>query len=189
MVRERVFGTDPDFCAWLRSQRKELPSYSQTVGFVATDVDLVIHRYLTSIDGIGSREIQAMMMLEVKSRSGKPHQSQTDTLYKWHLLSNTKQVVNNSLIWGFGVGVLSMSGTDPSNSDHLEWGRFKKGSDGKLHYRKITINQLYGLLRFELHPDSLSRQPFRRHHKTRLISVEEQTVLGFSIKKVIKKSS
>lgn len=189
MVRERVFGTDPDFCAWLRKQRKELPSYSRNIGFVASDVDLLVHRYLTAVDGVGSREIQAMMMLEVKSRNGRPNQSQADTLYKWHLLSNTQQSVGNSLVWGFGVSILSMSGTDPDNSGRLEWGRFKSFANGSIYYRSINLDQLYKLLRFELHPDTLSRQPFRRHHKTRLITVEEQMPIGFSVDKVIKKSS
>lgn len=189
MIRERVFGTDPDFCAWLRKQEKELPSYSKNIGFVASDVDITLHRYLTAIDGIGSREIQAMMMLEVKSRNGKPSFSQLDTLYKWHLLSNMRKKLGNTLLCGFGVSVLVMSGTDPDNSETMQWGRFKPSDNGKLSYREINLFQLYKLLKFELHPDNLTLQPFRRHHKTTAISVVEQMPLGFQVEKIIKQVS
>lgn len=189
MIRERVFGTDPDFCAWLRKQQKELPSYSKNIGFVASDVDLVLHRYMTAIDNIGSREIQSIMMLEVKSRNGKPHFSQLDTLYKQHFVSNRRVKLGNTLICHFGVSVLVLSGTDPSNSETMLWGRFKPSDNGKLSYREINLFQLYKLLKFELHPDNLTIQPFRRHHKTTVISMVEQMPLGFQVEKIIKQVS
>src|SRR5262245_34604620 len=84
MIRQRMFGSDVPFMAWLRRQQKELPSYSANVGFVATDIDLFIHRYLTEIDSRGTREIQALMLIEVKTHSGLPSDSQRDTLAKVH---------------------------------------------------------------------------------------------------------
>ena len=44
MVRERMYGSDTEFCAWMRSC-KDLPSYGDTFGFVASDNDVTVHRY------------------------------------------------------------------------------------------------------------------------------------------------
>lgn len=188
MIRERVFGTDPDFCAWLRRQKKELPSYSQNVGFVASDVDLIIHRYMTAVDGLGTREIQSTMLLEVKTRNGKPSHSQLDTLNVWHQTINAKKMVNEKVIRNFGVSILILSGTDPDNSETIQWGRFNSITSN-IHYRQINIWQLFKLLKFELHPDNLTLQPFRRHHKTSEITVIEQLPLGFHVEKIIKQVS
>ncbi len=56
MTRSRMFGSDVPFCDWMRSN-PELPSYSAShaIGFVATDVDVLVHRYLTKVDSIGTR--------------------------------------------------------------------------------------------------------------------------------------
>jgi hypothetical protein len=188
MIRERVFGTDPDFCAWLRRQNKELPSYSKNVGFVASDVDLILHRYLTAVDGIGTREIQALMMIEVKTRNGKPTPSQQDTLHKLNAVSCCSKTIGGKLIRNFGVSILILSGTDPDNSKTIQWGRFKQVT-GEVYYREINLFQLFKLLKFELHPDSLTNQPFRRHHKTAEIRVIEKVPLGFHVERTIKQVS
>lgn len=188
MIRARFFGSDPDFCAWLRRQKKELPSYSKNVGFVASDVDLIVHRYITDVDGLGTREIQATMMLEVKTRNGKPTYSQLQTLNLWHQTIYPKKTVDEKIIRNFGVSILILSGTDPDNSEIMQWGRFNS-STSSIYYRQINKSQLFKLLRFELHPENLTLHPFRRHHKTSEIRVIEQEPLGFHVEKTIKQVS
>ncbi len=67
MTRMRSYGQDLPFCDWLR-HHEGLPAVSADCGFVATDVDLAIHRYLTEVSGSGTREVQNLMQLEVKTR-------------------------------------------------------------------------------------------------------------------------
>jgi hypothetical protein len=194
LTRSRMFGSDVPFCAWLREQ-KDLPSYSSAIGFVATDVDLIVHRYLTEVDSEGTRQIQALMHLEVKTRSGVPHDSQLDTLCKLNLFHGKRDLPHVHLRY-WGVSVLSMDGTTPDNSRTMYWARFPESRNGQtprrwdnLNVQSISHAQLIGLLRFDLHPDNLTRRPFRRHHKTMEVVVEEMMPLGFTVEKTVIKRS
>ncbi len=133
MTRQRIFGSDVPFLDWFR-RCKELPSYSSDCGIVATDVDFFVHRYLSSCQSKGTREAQAMMMVEVKTREGDVEFSQRDTLWKIHVLS--KGFNADMCVRHFGVSVLRMVGVDPSETEMLAWGRFDK--KGELHFRPIT---------------------------------------------------
>jgi len=184
MTRERLYGSDTPFCAWMRSH-PELPSYSQTCGFVATDNDVTIHRYLTGlVDACGTRDIQSLMHLEVKTRGGLPTASQRDTLRKKHLFRGTKEY-NGQVVRFWGCYVLSMSGLTPDDSQWLGWGRFSSEHTDQLTYTEIDRQALVELLKFERHPDNLDRQPFRRRHKTRFIDVTEEVPLGFTVERTI----
>jgi hypothetical protein len=56
-------------------------------------------------------------------------------------------------------------------------------------WRVISQQQLVDLLRFDMHPRTFERQLFRRHHKTKEITMVERTPLGFSVEtKMIKRS-
>lgn len=182
-VRQRRFGSDVDFSRWIRSN-KALPSFSKDVGFVATDIDYFIHNYLISIDGQGSREVQTLMTVEVKTRNGRPNKSQADTLAKQHFTSFSKQVqmFGSQAIRNFGVSVLCLSGTAPDNSERMMWGRFHRS---ELRWKEIDLQTLDGLLLTKLHPDSLDANPLRRHHKTRAVVVNVRTPLGFDVQKEI----
>lgn len=170
MTRMRVFGSDKPFCDWVRHCRF-LPSSSFEFGVCIDDVDLIVHVYKTPVDAVGTREVQSLMFLEVKTRGGELLMHQQDTLKKLNWFRGIKNGVRH-----FGVSVLKMSGTTPIKSQNIWWGRFKNDS---LAYRKIDVATLIELLKFNMHPDNLGRRPFRRHHKTQTIVEQETTPLGF----------
>jgi hypothetical protein len=101
MTRDRIYGEDSAFSAWVRGN-KLLPAAE----IVATDTDLWIHRYKTHIDSIGVRNLQSLIMIEAKTRGAKPNSSQQDTLLKIHrTIANPRQpiYVKKQLIRNFGV--------------------------------------------------------------------------------------
>lgn len=187
MTRERFYGSDTEFCAWMRSCA-DLPSYSHDFGFVASDNDVTVHRYLTSVDSLGTREVQGIMQVEVKTRTGKPSFSQMDTISKLNLFSGTKK--NNGVhVTFFGVFLLIMDGTDPDNSGNIWWGcipRKQTLTDAKnLKWHVINRTKLIQLLRFDIHPQSLTPKTFRRHHKTTEVIETAISELGFEYEKRI----
>jgi len=191
MTRERIYGSDTPFCEWLR-HCKDLPSYSNDFGVVAADNDLTIHKYITSIDGEGTRACQAIMQVEIKTRKGKPSESQIDTLAKMNLFKGNR-FIDGSNVRFFGVFVLVMSELTPDDSESMWWYRFPKNktikSASQLQGKKITRTTLVDIFRFDLHPWNLSPSPFRRHHKTNEIIYIETTPLGFTCERTIKKRS
>lgn len=176
-----MYGSDTEFCTWMRAC-KSLPSYGPDFGFVATDNDITVHRYKTEIDNMGSRDVQGIMQIEVKTRNGKPPQSQIDTLSKLNLFKGHKEIEGCQIRF-FGVFLLIMSGTTPDNSDEMWWGSIQKNTcltdANKAAWTKINIEKLIELLRFEIHPVNFCRVPFRRHHLTREIMVVKNSPLGF----------
>lgn len=191
MTRERIYGSDTEFCAWMRSCA-ELPSYSKDFGFVASDNDITVHRYLTSVDAVGTREVQGIMQIEVKTRTGKPSTSQMDTISKLNLFSGKKKSRGVEVTF-FGVFLLVMEGTNPDDSKNMWWGVIPRNqifTDANLlKWKPINRATLIRLLRFDLHPVSLTTKTFRRHHKTTEIIEMEISPLGFEFeKRIIKKS-
>lgn len=187
MTRDRIFGEGTEFGEWLRRQ-ESIPSSK----VVATDCDFVIHRHKTDVNGLGVREVQAMMILEVKTRNAEPRFSQLDTMWLNHMCSNTRNPRRNvchqgKKVFHEGVSVLSLSGTTPENSRAIRWGRFRRAAE--LHWEFITKEQLLKLLRFELHPDSLTPRPHRLHHATRSIVAIEHMPLGFSVPTIVTQRS
>jgi hypothetical protein len=178
MTRDRLFGSDVPFMAWCRSCEL-LPSWSPDCGWVQTDVDTFIHRYITSVDKQGTREVQAMMETEVKTRSGNLTQSQVDTYRKKHATTMPYLQFRGQAIFNYGVSFVRMDGTSPLDSTLIEWGRFNRASDFEIVWKVICLDQLIKLMRFELNPDTLSANSYRRHHKTRKVWVAEETPLGF----------
>lgn len=178
MNRQRMFGSDVPFMGWLRAQGVDLPSNGRDCGVVATDVDFHIHRYLSCVDRIGSREVQTLMQIEVKTRNAEPKPSQLDTLFKVHATTKRWSQVNGQAVRNFGVSVLKLSGTTPLDSSHMWWGRFHE-EFAILKYRAICIDTLFQLLRFEIDPENFCTIPFRRHHSTKTIVTKVTTELGF----------
>lgn len=168
-VRIRFHGSDIDFCAWLREQDAELPSYSEQCGWVASDVDLVVHRYKADVaERFGTRDIQAIMDLEVKTRNGKPHPSQRDTLFKKHAFRGEK-FVNSVCVQYLGVYFLRMNNTRPDNSKALFWGAFASDTSQEIEWTSITLPIMFEVLRFERHPETLERHFYRRDPDTGVI--------------------
>lgn len=185
MARDRIYGEDSAFSAWVRSN-KLLPAAE----IVATDTDLWIHRYKTHVDSVGSRNLQSLIMIEAKTRNAKPSSSQQDTLLKIHrTIANPRQriYVKNQLIRNFGVAFLLMSGTAPFDSEQMQWGRFCE--DDSVDWCNIDQTILTELLRFDRHPDTLARNTFRRHHKTRRLVIEEIQPIGFVTEVIVMQRS
>ena len=191
MTRHRVYGSDTEFCAWMRKQ-KDLPSSGPDFGFSASDNDVTVHRYKTIVDGIGTREVQALMQIEVKTRQGKPSMAQIDTLGKLNLFGG-RQNTSEGVVFFYGVFFLVLSGTDPDNSRKMWWGWIPKGeriSDAsRLKFEVISKNRLIELLRFERHPRTMEKPMFRRHHKTSEITETLVAPLGFEYDRVILRRS
>lgn len=177
-------GMFDDFSIWLNNQRDSLNSNQ----FNVTDIDKVIHRYCTWTNGIRVREVQAIMFLEIKTNGAKLRPNQKDTLFQVHQLVTTGlfpwqfqrddgtlkkgHVSNNrkvhSIIAGkvvelkcYGVFCLRMSGTDPENSDWIEWSSCARG----LEPRAITKETMLEIFRFERNPVSLRKENPARPHK------------------------
>jgi hypothetical protein len=189
MTRDRMFGSDTPFMDWMRRHR-DLPSYSSDCGFVQTDCDTILHRYLTSVDNIGTREVQGIMHLEIKTRGGRPTTSQADTLFKLHQFSGAISV-NSQHVQHFGVYFVSVSDTSPENSDVIEWGDFKKATyASQIRWTVIDRDLLISLLRFEVKPwPPFEKRPFRRRHKTQAIYLQERAPLGFETYRQVTKRS
>jgi len=186
MVRDRVFGEDKPFLGWMR-KCPDLPESGCDFGWVQTDCDTVMHRYKFHVDSEGSREVQALMLLEIKTRNGEPSPSQKDTLFKVHQFRGWR-VINESgtrsKIWHAGVSIVSLSGTTPEDSERISWGRFADDAEIRwdripINWREIDIYTLVRLLRFDIDPDDFSPNRFRRHHKTQCIHGIARAEMGF----------
>lgn len=183
MTRDRIYGEDTPFGRWMREQGRVVGTMPSSA-FVSSDCDYLIHRYKTVVDGYGTRDIQAQMILEVKTNSAKPRFAQVDSMWLHHLCANTsnprrKVEYLGKAVFHHGVSFLSMSGTMPDNSETMEWGRF--GRSAIIMWRAITTQQLIDLMMFEIHPDNFERNPYRRHHKTRTFQQQVMQPIGFPI--------
>lgn len=164
------------FERWVRNHPK---LDSRTAGIVRFDLDVLLHLYMTKIDGKGRRELQAMMFIEVKTNWGEATQAQADTLHILNQLLNNRKpnihglgkgarakssvrpVAVRSLIsrklvhcWLMGGHCLRMDGADPPSSNKMEW-----------DHKPITCDQLIGLLTFELDPhDPEKKIDWRRRY-------------------------
>ena len=195
MTRARFFGSDTPFCGWIRAC-PELPSVGNNLGFSVTDNDVILHRYMTSIDKIGTREVQCLMQLEVKTRSGKPRESQMDTLTKLNLFHGTKIHIDRGITYTiryFGYFILVMSDTTPDDSEKMWWGSIPFGivsnNANKLKWVRINKTLLIQLLRFDINPRTFEKIILRRHHKTSHFYEQVKAPLGFMVEEHLIKRS
>jgi len=183
MTRARIFGEGSEFGGWLRRQ-ESIPSNK----VVASDCDFVIHRHTTDVGTHGTREVQSMMLLEVKTRNGEPQWSQLDTMWLTHICANTRKPRRtirhqNKKVFHEGVAFLSLSGTTPEDSALIRWGRF--GAAAKIDWTPIAADMLLSLLRFELDLDSFAPRPYRPHHASNSVVEIERFPLGFDAPVVV----
>lgn len=181
MTRDRIYGEDTPFSAWMRNQGR-IEGTMPSSAFVSSDCDYIIHRYKTVIDSYGTREIQAQMLLEVKTNAARPRFAQLDSMWLTHLCANTSEprrkiVDSNRIVIHHGVSFLSMSGTTPADSKAMEWGRFRRSAN--IEWRQINEETLIDLMMFDIHPDNFERNPYRRHHKKNSIEQLVTFPLGF----------
>lgn len=168
------FPAESAFCAWMRSR----PELDSADGIVRTDADHIVHRYKFSHT---DRNVQALMFIEVKTNVDFNKErlipnSQADSLWIIDQLVRNRRsniykvprkqcdghvhkvysLVAKKNVWVrfYGVHGLYFSGTNPIDSESIQWDR-----------RPIRIDQLIKLLRFELDPDSLTPIDLRIHQK------------------------
>lgn len=191
MTRDRLFGSDIPLMAWCREKGKtgELPAYSEQCGLVQTDVDAFWHRYKTCVDKLGSRDLQVFMEIEWKTRGGNLTDSQADTYRKKHAMIQPSLKWHGQELKNFGVTVVRLSGTTPDDSEWIKWGRFIRGHAIGMNWTEISVDQLLKLMRFDMHPDSMNDNPFRRHHITRKLQVVERSALGFDVEREVVRRS
>jgi hypothetical protein len=148
------------------------PGLDSAKGFTFMDKDIICHRFKTD----HGRSLQYLMMVEVKTRGAQLSDSQRDTIWIIdQLLRNRKDtptkktdrrqvegvvtMVKSFIQRGevrarvFGYHVLRLSGDSPDDSAEITWDS-----------RRITLEQLVGLLRFDLDPDNLLPMDNRSHH-------------------------
>lgn len=156
---------ETDFERWVRMNES---LDSRSAGIVRFDLDVLLHKYLTLSDGKGSRELQCMMFIEVKTFMAKPSAAQADTLSilnqvmrnrRPNIHSQPRPQVGNQLtvvkskmlrkdirIKLFGGHLLQVDGTCPENSSLMRWDN-----------QPITESVLVELLRFERDPDRIKK--------------------------------
>jgi len=133
---------------------------SRLHGLSVTNSDLWVHRYMTCVDRVGTRELQHLMLVEVKTHGASEPFAQADTYHALDQVLRQKKKVRVFRLAGgkawlrcWGVHHLTMSGDDPGSSGWIKW-------DGK----PITAGELEEVLRLERSPDTLRPREDRRHH-------------------------
>ena len=132
--------TETAFERWMRNNN-HLDSVSESI--VRFDLDLLLHRYKSPVDGKGTREIQCMMFIEVKTFSAKISEAQKDTLgllnqvlrnRKPNIHSKPRRQVSGQIrkaysamikrdvaLHLYGGHLLQLSGACPETSDRMIW--------------------------------------------------------------------
>ena len=165
IVKQRIYGSDLEFLKFIR-ECPDIPSRIGGSRNSVNDCDTVFHNFMSCVDGQGTREIQTIKIIEVKTRGGRPDGSQKDTFFKLDYFNGQKKVGGN-LIRFEGVFFLFMSGTDPKNSDTMFWGVFDES--GIIKETKIDYKKFIEIIVGKRHPRSLTGKAYRRHHKTTTI--------------------
>jgi len=148
---------------------------SRRDGLSCTDSDLWVHRYEVKVDKVGTRELQHLMLIEVKTFGRPVPSAQADT---FHLIDQLlrrrdrkyyrRQDGSKRWLRSWGVHTIILSAQDPTASDWMTW-------DGK----PITPMVFEELLRFERNPDTLKPRSDRRHHTpSQLARLQRELSLG-----------
>ena len=150
------------FSRWLRENPR---LDSRNFSLSATDCDMWVHRFKNLCDGRTERDLQCLMLVEIKTRMKRMDDAQRDTLRLVNaiLREGDRAIYRNERgtkfrVRSFGVHCLRMSGDSPQNSVTMLWDD-----------TPVRVEQLESLLLFALHPDSLAPDPLRNHHRPQLI--------------------
>jgi hypothetical protein len=172
---------ETEFLKWLRLN-KEIDSKIHRI--TANDVDVTLHKYKAHRDGMGGREVQLMMNVEVKTFGAVPNPNQAQTTFFQHqFLDNRRRLLVDSKtgkkhsVWHFGYYVLVLDKDKPEDGCTVRWCVFL--DNGNLSASRISTEELEAVLRFDLRPDTLQKLELRRHHLTRRLAVLERVPLGF----------
>lgn len=192
MTRLAKDKRDGPISEWIRAQ-KQLDSIEYKMD--VTDIDFTFHKYLTQVDGCGTRHVKLIQDVEWKSWGKKLSVNQLETLYFRHQLLNKKsRLISNRLrkrvyVWYFGQFVcLLYGGNAPDACQYIEWCGFD--GFGVLRSKEISAALLVDILGFKIRPDNLTKMSLRRHHKTSLIGYEDHSKdLLFPVAKYLIKRS
>lgn len=170
-IGRRNGAEETAFGRWIRSH-PDLDSIRERLS--VTDSDYWIHQYRAHSDKVGSRAVDSIMLVEVKTHSRGMPMAQRDTLHlvnqllrlangrrdgrRRYVRLKSSKVGEKRIVRCFGVHLLVLSGDDPTNSDEILW-------DG----RRVDVDLLVALLRFERDPDHPQKAEFqfRRHHTSK----------------------
>lgn len=163
MTARRRDGNDTPFGAWIRREPR-LDSIKERLSII--DTDYWIHQYRAHTDKVGTRKIDSIMCVELKTYEAELGYAQRDTL---RLVSAMYRKVNYTkdgkcrtitLNMGNEIRSIRMYGyfvlrlqTDTPESGWIEW-------DG----RQIDIDTLIEILSFRRDPRTLNIRSERRHH-------------------------
>lgn len=165
-TQETAFGR------WIRNN----PKMRSNEGYCVTDLDMTISEYKTvhQFKSGYSRDFQLLMDIEIKTMGADVSPAQRDTLHiRNQLMRNRRQTPTKGLFFQagnanevfsvmngrkiivrcYGVHLLRFSGLGPDDSEWISWDQ-----------KTITVDQLTGLLRFDLDPDTLTPIDLRNHH-------------------------
>jgi hypothetical protein len=168
MTAIRRDGSDTPFSAWLRAH-PALDSIKERLS--VSDCDYWIHQYRAHRDRVGSRAVDSIMLVELKTFCADVGYAQRDTLHLVHQLLRHASVRPDGrrrtlrldgqkagerrIVRCFGVHTLRISSDRPDRSSLMYW-------DGRV----IDEQTLVEILSFLRDPDapmrSLSTE--RRHH-------------------------
>jgi len=182
-VARRNPAEETSFGRWIRNH-PGLDSIRQRLS--VTDSDYWIHQYRAHHDQVGSRAVDSIMLVELKTFGAELRYSQRDTLHLTNQLLRMVCVKANGkrrfvrlrgdtgevrLVRCFGVQQLVLSSDEPTSSRKILW-------NGQV----ISEEMLVDLLRFDRDPDSptklMSAAP-RRHHtspKAKILSLQFPTI-------------
>ena len=149
--------------AWLRKHPR-LDSIKERL--VLNDCDLIVHKYARDRDRVGDREVELLMLVEIKTQGADTERSQRDTLnLAGQMLSNRRTVKGRSIeaystakgrmvpVRSFGFHLWQLSGLTPADSQVMHWDR-----------KLVDVVTILKLLRFEADPHTLQKFDLRRHH-------------------------
>jgi len=192
MTRQRAYGDDTPFGAWIRSV-PELGSAIHQAAFTINDADWILHKYTTHGDGLGLREVQHVMFLEVKTNNAESSKHQLDTLWTIDRVFHYRQKVTfpgenkPRSVWAHGVHILRLTGLRPDDGLPIKWGSLTQNG---VVYRDIENDQeLISILRFDIDPEDGLKLSLRRHHKTQLLEREVIWPIGFRVTEIITQRS
>jgi hypothetical protein len=167
MTTEQRDGLGSPFSRWIRAH-PQLDSIKQRLS--VTDSDYWIHQYRAHSDRVGTRAIDQIMLVELKTFSADLPPSQRDTLHLVSQMLRSASMTSNGkrrymrlsgtkcgerrIVRCFGVHTLRLSRDRPDNSTSILW-------DGKV----IDEATLVLILQYNRDPDYPQRSiSDRRHH-------------------------
>lgn len=171
-----IYAKEGLFKQWMRGH----PGLLSEDGLCVFDIDFLVHKFKVPFDDKRkTRQVQCMMMVEIKTFGADLRPAQEDTMRILSMVMRNRRTnehrkttirkqigglankVYSSMLRRevslrlYGVHVLQFEKTSPLNG-WMKW-------DGKL----IIEDQLVGLLNFDIDPDSMLPIDFRRHHKAK----------------------